>query len=273
MYPSYVGWQSLGYVSVGLKLRDNSMVAVTTSPGCPYLRRGHRPSTSYWATPIVMGCQSSKSILSTVSISSHQQTKQQSRSSDDVAFVLELPSKELSSATQVYRSLVSTDANQRSELASLLRSWESSGVIQSIEQRVANIRGDWETITSLAAMLADLGKHYPQESKLHADVVKAYVAFVWIANNIEYDLEAWDNLLEDLPIPSTSPANVLVTRRSICSGYASLFSALASELSLESVVIDGHFKISRVQQSGGPRVEFFPSSFNTHAWNAVSVVL
>ena len=181
------------------------------------------------------------------------------------------PSKnEQPSITQAYGALVSTGLELKNELSELL---SSSSVLQDVEERVGNVSGNFRTLSSLASSIVEsLERKYPINShdNLRSDVFKAYAVFVWIAMNIDYNCKAWEDLLNQLPIPSTDPLSVLDTRRTVCSGYAALYTALAAEMGLESAVIDGHFKISRGLQSNGPLDEFCSSHLNTHAWNKVS---
>ena len=184
----------------------------------------------------------------------------------------ESPSPKPRNVTQAYRALVSTEIEQRKELASLLSLRESSRILQDIEESVGTVSGSFNTLPSLASSIIDSleKRHLTSGEQVHSDLFKAFAVFVWIAKNIEYDCKAWEDLLNQLPIPSTAPLSVLDTKRTVCSGYAALYTALATEVGLESTVIDGHFKISRALQPNGPLAEFYPSHLNTHAWNSVS---
>ena len=68
--------------------------------------------------------------------------------------------------------------------------------------------------------------------------------------------------------PST-PASTLATGLAVCEGYAGLFTALATKIGLESVVVGGHgkgFGFANLPP-GGP----IPAEHSNHAWNAVKI--
>jgi len=93
------------------------------------------------------------------------------------------------------------------------------------------------------------------------DREKARAVFRWICENIDYDLESYFAG----SISSSSSADVLKSRSSVCSGYSDLFSALAGEAGLEAVEIRGYGK----GYSYRPGQEF--SGPANHAWNAVKI--
>ena len=96
---------------------------------------------------------------------------------------------------------------------------------------------------------------------ISGDRAKALAIFRWIATNIAYDSESLKNgSYRDLP-----PELVLRSRRAVCSGYSSLFNAMATAVGLESVRIRGYSK----------GFEYIPGKGNgdkpNHAWNAVKI--
>lgn len=171
----------------------------------------------------------------------------------------------ISRATTCYRTLLATESSQRENIPSLLC---SSTIRKEVAKYIADINSS--SVSSFAASLIELEVRFIKRSELHAQIAKAYAIFAWIANNVTYDVKAWDDLVYSIDTPNTSPDFVLATRSSICSGYANLFAAIAKEAGMEAVVIDGHFKTSRIHQPEGPHAQYTPSGFNTHAWNAVS---
>ncbi|KAL9036485.1 MAG: hypothetical protein Q9180_004275 [Flavoplaca navasiana] len=94
---------------------------------------------------------------------------------------------------------------------------------------------------------------------------QARVIFAWLHHNIAYDVVA---LCHNAVQPST-PANTLVTGLAVCEGYAGLFTAIASNAGLESLVVGGHGKGAGFSplQPGQP----IPAEYSTHAWNAVKI--
>lgn len=108
------------------------------------------------------------------------------------------------------------------------------------------------SVESLAAYLAQGAT---------GDTEKARAIFRWMADRVVYDVER----LRAGRIESIAPDEVLRTRRSVCSGYADLFTSLAKLTGLEAVSIAGHAK--------GVGYEV-GSSFDgptNHAWNAVRI--
>ncbi|KAL9633801.1 MAG: hypothetical protein Q9204_003251 [Flavoplaca sp. TL-2023a] len=94
---------------------------------------------------------------------------------------------------------------------------------------------------------------------------QARVIFAWLHHNIAYDVVA---LCHNAVQPST-PANTLVTGLAVCEGYAGLFSAIASNAGLESLIVGGHGKgagFSPLQPD-----QPIPAQYSTHAWNAVKI--
>jgi hypothetical protein len=116
-------------------------------------------------------------------------------------------------------------------------------------------------IDALALRLPDSSS---RDVQTIADYVNAHFAtptektraiFVWIANNIEYDVVNMFalNFYED---PAEKVGKPLKTRKGICENYASLFTAICSRAGIRSLVVEGYTK-----QRGF--VGYIP-----HAWSA-----
>lgn len=84
--------------------------------------------------------------------------------------------------------------------------------------------------------------------------------FLWIAWNIEYDREAFNNK----EIISYAPEAVLSNGKSLCVGFAKLFTALCIESGIESRTIQGFAKGSTSEAS-----QIFDEP--NHAWNSVKI--
>ncbi len=70
------------------------------------------------------------------------------------------------------------------------------------------------------------------------DTARICAIFVWVANNINYDIERFQNKNYILqPV-----ADVLKTRLAVCKGYADLFNELCSQCNITSMVIGGYTK-------------------------------
>jgi hypothetical protein len=107
------------------------------------------------------------------------------------------------------------------------------------------------TIQSLAA---ELGKN------ASTDAEKSWAIWVWITDNIAYDVDAFFSGI----IGDTSASQTLENRKSVCDGYANLFYALAGAMNLEAVKISGYAK-----GYGYVEGQVFESA--NHAWNAVKI--
>ena len=95
---------------------------------------------------------------------------------------------------------------------------------------------------------------------------KARSIFTWLHHNISYDTVSFFN---GTVKPST-PATTLQTGLAVCEGYAGLFTALASKVGLESVVVGGHGKGFGFA-SLPPGAAIPAEDPGGHAWNAVKI--
>ncbi|KAF2140687.1 uncharacterized protein K452DRAFT_230065 [Aplosporella prunicola CBS 121167] len=94
---------------------------------------------------------------------------------------------------------------------------------------------------------------------------KARAIFSWLHHNIDYNTR--DFFANN--VKGSTPASTIATGLAVCEGYAALFSALASQVGLESVVIGGHGKgFGHATLSPGSPVPPFGCG---HAWNAVRI--
>jgi len=94
---------------------------------------------------------------------------------------------------------------------------------------------------------------------LNNDKDKARAIYIWIANNIKYDLPL---LNSDLTYFSTDELldYVMKNRRGLCQHYSELFNAMCNSAGVESFVISGY-----ARQSDGNISEI------SHAWNGVAI--
>lgn len=91
-----------------------------------------------------------------------------------------------------------------------------------------------------------------------SDKAKALALYDWVAQNIRYDITAYQS--GDLPNPS--PQLVLASRSAVCEGYARLFVAMAQAVGLEAEMVVGYSKGFSPEEA-----EAEPD----HAWNAVKL--
>jgi transglutaminase/protease-like cytokinesis protein 3 len=90
------------------------------------------------------------------------------------------------------------------------------------------------------------------------DVEKVRSFYVWIAENISYDVQAF---LKGVML-QYSPEEVLQKRKAVCQGYSGLFKALCEAVGIECKLIAGYSK----GYGYVPKKSFTNSD---HAWNAV----
>ncbi|QUS59239.1 transglutaminase domain-containing protein [Synechocystis sp. PCC 7338] len=106
------------------------------------------------------------------------------------------------------------------------------------------------SVKELAALISPLANN---------DWEKARLAYSWITQNIVYDVP----MAETRNIDDLRPETVLARGETICSGYSNLYQALAKELGLDVVIIEGFAKGGDVIVGDDPDVN--------HAWNGVSI--
>jgi len=91
-----------------------------------------------------------------------------------------------------------------------------------------------------------------------SDLEKARSIYVWMANNITYDMKGF----KSGNLPDYRPKAVLKTNIAVCEGYARLFNELCHEAGIESEIIRGYSK-------GYGYLPGNTFSVSNHAWNAV----
>ena len=90
------------------------------------------------------------------------------------------------------------------------------------------------------------------------DFDKAKLIYLWIAENIDYDVKA----LNSGNFPDGSPEKTLKRKKAVCDGYARLYSAMAEYLGLEVEMINGFSKGHRDQKV---------SKKSDHSWNLLTI--
>ena len=173
--------------------------------------------------------------------------------------------------------LTPRDKEARTNMQQVFASWKNTGILSEIESHAMAVPASATgSISELAASLATPHARYLVSvgaAELHQQLAKAYAIFFWVATNISYDTELLCQFL------TSSDGNVdcragqtLQRRKSVCTGYANLFEALAGAVQLEAVVVHGHIKSWRIFADGGAvNGAFQPLRANSHSWNMVSV--
>ncbi len=95
---------------------------------------------------------------------------------------------------------------------------------------------------------------------LDNDFDKTRAIYVWIARNIEYDLNAYLNG----KIDNQEIFDVLGKGKAICSGFSNLFTFLCQQANIKAEIVEGNAKVLGYQNN----VIF--TNLN-HAWNAVNI--
>ncbi|KAK3601243.1 hypothetical protein CHS0354_040420 [Potamilus streckersoni] len=114
--------------------------------------------------------------------------------------------------------------------------------------------------TSLRRSINELANYLEKPAKNNLERVRAF--YRWITDNITYDLEGY---FSGGLISSCDPHDVLTTGRSVCQGYADLFSAFCREVNIPVKTISGHSN----GYSYDPEIALTPSTKTDHAWNVV----
>ncbi|MBV8885980.1 MAG: hypothetical protein JO235_18570 [Chroococcidiopsidaceae cyanobacterium CP_BM_RX_35] len=120
----------------------------------------------------------------------------------------------------------------------------------NIDNYASSIHYNGTSVSELASLLSRYAR---------TEAEKARIIYAWIAYNISYDVPAYLSG----NYGDSSPQEVLTTHRSVCSGYANLYKALARAMGLEAFVIDGYAKGYGYAISKTPQIN--------HAWNAVRI--
>lgn len=183
-------------------------------------------------------------------------------------------------ATVAELTLPGSEYSTRKELEGILQQWEESGHLASIEAYAFNVPpSQTTTITQLASSLVNSDVGYTKAAEgneLHIQLAQAYCIYVWIANNIMYDVEQFKVYLSGDEssnlVSSIEAEEVLDTRVTVCTGYANLFKALALAAGLEAETVHGHAKQWKCLSEEKPDADipFKPSRENAHTWNTVS---
>ncbi|MCG9890364.1 MAG: hypothetical protein MH252_04750 [Thermosynechococcaceae cyanobacterium MS004] len=98
-------------------------------------------------------------------------------------------------------------------------------------------------------------------SYAYTSEAKARIAYVWITNNISYDVQSY--LSQDYKNKLVTPESVLRDRTAVCSGYSELYEALGKAMGLDVITIEGYAK--------GADYALGASTDVNHAWNAVKI--
>src|SRR3954469_11498263 len=97
-----------------------------------------------------------------------------------------------------------------------------------------------------------------------AEAEKARAIYVWVANNISYNVPKYDEWRKKQNNPQTkqdvseAAENIMVKRKAVCEGYSNLVKALCDKAGITCAVIEG------IGRPEGNKEDL-------HAWNAVKI--
>lgn len=166
------------------------------------------------------------------------------------------------------------EADKRRAIASLLSSWKKNGVMQRVHSYINAISTSRPAFEELSDLLVRQSAPYFQGlAKSHYNLIKAYAIYYWVSNNINYNINEWNQMILNQSQPTITPTHVFKRRSSVCSGYANLYSALGLKAGIEVKTVNGHFKRALSEGSGSQDDLFCPGPKNSHAWNAVSIII
>lgn len=102
--------------------------------------------------------------------------------------------------------------------------------------------------------VSELADYLSKCNDARTQVEKAWLVFVWITDNIAYDVDSYRRRSND----KCDSQSVLERGMAVCAGYANLFKDLCDLLKIECVKISGLSKV--LGKSNGTE---------SHAWNAI----
>jgi transglutaminase/protease-like cytokinesis protein 3 len=114
-----------------------------------------------------------------------------------------------------------------------------------------------EVPESETADIETLSKYLQKDAKTKKEIVARI--YFWIAENIEYDWDAFNNGRQ-IDVSATA---TLENRKSVCAGYARLFKAICDNAQINCVIIEGYAK------GYGYKGERLTET--NHDWNAVKL--
>lgn len=94
-------------------------------------------------------------------------------------------------------------------------------------------------------------------SRAVTDSEKVNNIFLWITDNISYDVKKWKEIKEGRNDTSQTATAVLKKRKAVCEGYANLLHELCKRSNIKSTFIGGYSRHSTTERP------------ELHAWNAV----
>lgn len=156
----------------------------------------------------------------------------------------------------------------RTTIKDLLSSWKVNRFLSDIEDCASNVNLG-KSVSDIATGLSAKVDCLRNLKGLEFQLAKAYTIFVWICKHIDYDYKLLQLKRSGCNIHNMmSVDHIISTKATICSGYSKLFNALANEVGIDTIIIDGHSKsLPEIRKFYQP---FSCNKDNSHSWNAVS---
>ncbi|XP_005997493.1 kyphoscoliosis peptidase isoform X2 [Latimeria chalumnae] len=98
--------------------------------------------------------------------------------------------------------------------------------------------------------------------RCHTDLERIRAIWIWLCNNIEYDISGFLGLSEKI----SAPEQVLQSGRGVCSGYSSLCREMCREVGISCVEVSGYGK-----GIGYKLGQSYQHKKSNHMWNAVQL--
>ncbi|MBF2056476.1 MAG: transglutaminase [Cyanobacterium sp. T60_A2020_053] len=157
-------------------------------------------------------------------------------------------------STRIIRDEFITKINETDITAGSISSLQKNKFAE-IDNKALSVQYSGTSVKELADILSQLAT---------TEEEKARIIYRWITHNIAYDVVSLNRFTNENIYPNVTAENVLVTRQTICSGYANLYQKLANNMGLKSLIVVGYAKGS---------TDFVVGDDNTanHAWNGVKI--
>ncbi|MCK0110296.1 hypothetical protein MWU58_13420 [Flavobacteriaceae bacterium S0825] len=138
---------------------------------------------------------------------------------------------------------------------------------------VDKVVGDYPSYSNLETLSERIKKDFK------TDINKARAAYVWIANNIDYDIETtrkpkvfntfmyFSEKDYERHVKARLKRKVkmaLMTKKALCEGYSAMFVELCELLDLESKIVNGIAKVRPSEINSNKKTK-------NHAWNVIKI--
>lgn len=113
--------------------------------------------------------------------------------------------------------------------------------LQPVYSQQKNFYPDSVNIPEASCVSVDELSSYIKQ-KFVTDTTKIRAIYVWIANNITYDVARLRDIKNNAQTQPQTVADILKLRSAICQGYSELFSTLCKNVGINALVVKGYVK-------------------------------